>query len=201
MKKLLLTGFEPFLDHAMNPTESIVRNLDGKRVGEFEVVGRVLPVVFDEAAPQLLTHLKEIEPDAVIALGLAAGRNKITPERVAINVNDGVKDNAGQTPVDEVIVEGGPAAYFSTLPIRQIVDHLHEERIPTAISNSAGTYLCNNVMYLLLHELDKRDLKMPAGFIHVPASFELSIGEESLPAWPLPTIQKAVEAAIKTLAV
>ncbi len=199
MKKLLLTGFEPFLNHKVNPTELIVKELDGETIGNYEVIGRVLPVDYEEASPKLLKLVDEIKPDAVIALGLAAGRNKITPERVAINVNDGVKDNSGRVPVDQPIIEDGPAAYFSTLPIRQMVNALVEEGIPAEISNTAGTYLCNNVMYSVLHELEKRGEDLPAGFVHVPASFELGTQDGKLPCWPLKTIQEAVEVCIRTL--
>ncbi|WP_221566952.1 pyroglutamyl-peptidase I [Alkalihalobacillus sp. TS-13] len=196
MKKLLLTGFEPFLDHGINPTELIVKNLAGKTIRGYEVVGRVLPVEFDRSAEVLLGYVREHEPDAVVCLGLAAGRDKITPERVAININDGVRDNNGRIPVDELIVEDGPAAYFSTLPIRKMVNALRENGLPAEISNTAGTYLCNNVMYSLLHHYEKRSETIPAGFIHVPASFELSVENGRLPGWPVETIQRALEIAI-----
>ncbi|WP_261131822.1 pyroglutamyl-peptidase I [Bacillus sp. Marseille-Q3570] len=199
MKKVLLTGFEPFLDHGVNPTEIIVDNLDGKTIGSYEVVGRVLPVEFDRSAEVLLGLVRELEPDAVVCLGLAAGRDKITPERIAININDGVPDNSGRTPVDEAIDEDGPAAYFSTLPIRKMVNAMRESGIPASISNTAGTYLCNNVMYSVLHEYEKRGETIPAGFIHVPASFELVLENGRLPGWPLETIQRALEIAIGEL--
>ncbi|WP_408007857.1 pyroglutamyl-peptidase I [Pseudalkalibacillus sp. A8] len=199
MRKLLLTGFEPFLDHGVNPTELIVKKLDGKTIGGYQVIGRVLPVEFDRSAEVLLGYVQELEPDAVFSLGLAAGRDKITPERVAINVNDGVRDNKGQVPVDEPIVEDGPDAYFSTLPIRKMVNTLKERGIPAEISNTAGTYLCNNVMYSVRHYLEKQGKSIPAGFIHVPASFELSVENIRLPGWPLETIRKAVEIAIGEL--
>ncbi|WP_349408625.1 pyroglutamyl-peptidase I [Pseudalkalibacillus sp. SCS-8] len=199
MKTLLLTGFEPFLDHDFNPTERIVTVLNGEKIGAYEVVGRVLPVDYEMAAPELLNAVDEVKPDAVISLGLAAGRNKITPERVAINVNDGVKDNTGRIPVDEPIVEGGNAAYFSTLPIRQMVNRLQEVGIPAEISNTAGTYLCNNVMYTLLHDFEEKGVNVPSGFIHVPASFELAVESGRWPSWPLETIQRAVEIMIEVL--
>jgi pyroglutamyl-peptidase len=199
MKKLLVTGFEPFLDHKMNPTESIVKELDSMTIGSYEIIGRVLPVEYEEASPKLLDFVGEFQPDAVISLGLAAGRNKITPERVAINVNDGVKDNLGSVPVDEPIIVEGPVAYFSTLPIRKMVNALLENGIPAEISNTAGTYLCNNVMYSVLYELEKNGRDLLAGFIHVPASFELGMGEGNFPSWPLDTIQKAVRIIIESL--
>ncbi|MCF6410159.1 pyroglutamyl-peptidase I [Pseudalkalibacillus salsuginis] len=199
MKKLLLTGFEPFLDHGVNPTELIVKALDGKMIGDYQVIGRVLPVEFGRSADVLLGFIQKLGPDAIISLGLAAGRDKITPERVAINVNDGVADNKGRVPVDEPIVKDGPDAYFSTLPIRQMVNALLENGIPAMISNSAGTYLCNNVMYSVRHYIEVSGKSIPAGFIHVPASFELSVKNYELSGWPLETIRYAVEIAVGEL--
>ncbi|WLD93061.1 pyroglutamyl-peptidase I [Alkalihalobacillus sp. AL-G] len=199
MKKLLLTGFEPFLDHGSNPTEYIVRTLDGRVVGSFQITGRVLPVDFERSADLLLNYVEEVQPDTVISLGLAAGRAKITPERVAINVNDGVRDNSGNKPVDAPINQNGPDAYFSTLPIRNMVNALLENGIPAEISNTAGTYLCNNVMYSMLHSAKERGTNIQAGFIHVPASFELTMQNPKIPGWPLETIQDAIELCIKTL--
>jgi pyroglutamyl-peptidase len=199
MKTLLLTGFEPFLDHPLNPTEAIVKELDGKRVGKYTIAGRVLPVAFDQSSDKLLSYVDELQPDAVISLGLAAGRNKVTPERVAINVNDGVRDNSNNTPVDEPIKEDGSDAYFTTLPIRDMVNNLNENGIPAEISNTAGTYLCNNVMYSMLHHSKEKGIDLPSGFIHIPASFELGLSNPKLPSWPLSSLKDAVEIIIKSL--
>ncbi|TYR75972.1 pyroglutamyl-peptidase I [Rossellomorea vietnamensis] len=199
MKTLLLTGFEPFLEHSHNPTEAIVKELDGKIIGKYLIKGRILPVVFGQSADKLLRYVEELSPEAVISLGLAAGRNKVTPERIAINVNDGVRDNSNHVPVDELIKEDGSDAYFTTLPIRDIVNNLVENGIPAEISNTAGTYLCNNVMYSLLHDSKQKGVDLPSGFIHIPASFELGLTNGKLPAWPLSSLKAAVEVAIKTL--
>ncbi|TLS38542.1 pyroglutamyl-peptidase I [Pseudalkalibacillus caeni] len=199
MKTLLLTGFEPFLDHKLNPTEHIVNLLDGKEIGNYRIHGKVLPVAYEQSAEKLLSYYEELKPDAVISLGLAAGRNKITPERIAINVNDGIRDNTGNTPVDQPIISDGNDAYFTKLPIRKMIDTLLEKGIPAEISNTAGTYLCNNVMYSMLHEINKSGKSIPSGFIHIPASFELAITNPKLPSWPLDTLQEAVETLIKVL--
>ncbi len=183
MKKLLLTGFEPFLNHSLNPTEKIVKELDGSEIGNYRIYGRVLPVDYSRSAAQLIDHYNKIKPDTVISLGLAAGRNRITPERVAINVNDGVRDNRGETPVDERIADDGPDAYFSTLPIRKFVDGLHEKGFPAEISNTAGTYLCNNVMYQMLHEIKITGADCLSGFVHLPASHALAMENRSVPSW------------------
>lgn len=200
MKKLLLTGFEPFLNHPINPTEDIVLRLDGAQIGDYEVKGVLLPVDFEKAPVTILETVREFDPDAVLSLGLAAGRTEITPERIAINCRDGAADNSGRALVDSKIVEEGADGYFSTLPIRMLVDYLKEKGYPASISNSAGTYLCNNVMYTVLHELKEKKVDIPAGFVHVPASHELVIGEKkAMPSWSSRDLHEAVKIMIKTL--
>lgn len=198
MKTLLLTGFEPFLDHASNPTEKIVKQLNGETIGEFTVIGKVLPVAFDESAVVLLEAEKEVNPDAVIMLGLAAGRSNITPERIAINIQGGAADNKGVKLQDESILENGPAGYFSTLPIQSFVETLHEQNIPASISNTAGTYLCNKVMYSMLHSLKQRELDIPAGFVHIPFSHEMSLHSKN-PSLSYEEMEKAVRIMISQL--
>jgi len=200
MKKLLLTGFEPFLNHPINPTEEIVLRLDGAQIGEYEVKGVLLPVDFEKAPLAILETVREVAPDAVLSLGLAAGRTEITPERIAINCRDGAADNSGRALVDSKIAEEGADGYFSTLPIRMLVDTLNEKGYPASISNSAGTYLCNNVMYTVLHELKGKKVSIPAGFVHVPASHELVIDEKkAMPSWSSRDLLEAVKIMIKTL--
>ena len=199
MKKLLLTGFEPFLGFPINPTDEIVRALDGKTIGEYEVVGRILPVDFSQSAKQCLEHFNEVKPDAVLSLGLAAGRSKITPERIAINCRDGAEDNRGVKLQDSPIEEDGPAGYFSTLPIRRFVDVLLEKGLPASISNTAGTYLCNNVMYAVLHKIAQDGLDVRTGFVHIPASHELAIAHPKLPSWSGRDLESAVVAMIEVL--
>ncbi|MGI8385739.1 pyroglutamyl-peptidase I [Robertmurraya sp. P23] len=200
MKKLLLTGFEPFLNHPINPTEELVLRLDGAQIGEYEVKGVLLPVDFEKAPVAILEAVREFSPDAVLSLGLAAGRTEMTPERIAINCRDGAADNSGRALVDSKIVENGADGYFSTLPIRILVDALNEKGYPARISNSAGTYLCNNVMYIVLHELKEKQVDIPAGFVHVPASHELVIDEKkAMPSWSSRDLLEAVKIMIKAL--
>ena len=196
MQKLLLTGFEPFLLNPINPTMDVVKALDGKVFGNYEVVGRVLSVDFKQAPSQFLTHIEEVQPTIIVSLGLAAGITKISPERVAINVKDGEKDNSGTAFIDAPIREDGDVAYFSTLPIRNIVNRLNEAGYPAAISNSAGTYLCNNIMYEGLHYAKSNIKIQQAGFIHIPASFELAIQNGRIAGWPKKDLQAAIELAI-----
>jgi pyroglutamyl-peptidase len=197
MKKLLLTGFEPFLGFPINPTEAIVKELDGQAVGGFNVHGLLLPVDYETAGPKILQEIENVQPDAVIALGLAAGRTSITPERIAINCRDGEADNSGRALQDAPVVENGPDGYFSTLPIRKMVDVLNESGYPARISNTAGTYLCNNIMYTILHAAG--DIKN-AGFVHIPASHELAASsKKEMASWSQSDLTKAIVKIIETL--
>ena len=199
MKTLLVTGFEPFLSFTVNPTMKIVEELNGQQIGDFQIVGKTMSVDFKSSGNQLISLIKEIKPDAVISLGLAGGRSKITPERIAINVKDGEADNEGHAPRDEVIQPEGPAAYLSTLPIRSMVETLNELGYPAAISNTAGTYLCNNVMYEGLHYLNENNLNIPSGFIHIPASHELAIQHGNIPSWSHEDLTESITACISAL--
>ncbi|MFC4557565.1 pyroglutamyl-peptidase I [Virgibacillus kekensis] len=193
MKKLLLSGFEPFLEFPINPTTEISNSLNGQTINDFQVIGEVLSVDFQKSGKQLLDLMEKYQPDAIISLGLAAGRNWITPERIAINCNDGPVDNNGHKPNGEKIFEDGPDGYFSKLPIYQIVEKLEEAGLPAKISDTAGTYLCNNVMYYGLHHFDG-----PTGFIHIPASHKLAI-EKKMPSWSQDDLLQAIKLAIECL--
>ncbi|WJY26896.1 MULTISPECIES: pyroglutamyl-peptidase I [Sporosarcina] len=199
MKKLLLTGFEPFLDYPQNPTMQVVEQLDGTTIGDYAICGKILPVDFNRSAGELLAYIAEEKPDAVLSLGLAGGRQKLTPERVALNVKDGEPDNEGHRPVDEPIEADGPPAYFSTLPTRAMVNRLKEAGLPADISNTAGLYLCNNVMYAGLHWAALNNPDMPCGFLHIPASFELAMQHGKIPGWPLQELVRGITVCIETL--
>ncbi|MBA2876151.1 pyroglutamyl-peptidase I [Thermaerobacillus caldiproteolyticus] len=199
MKKLLVTGFVPFLDFSVNPTEQIVKNLDGTTIGGYEIYGRILPVDFSESATKCIEYFENIQPEVVISLGLAAGRTKITPERIAINCKDGGPDNRGVRMQDEPIEIDGPAGYFSTLPIRRFVNVLNENGYPAQISNTAGTYLCNNVMYSILHKIYSENRNVRAGFVHIPASHELAIQHPNIPSWSQNDLYQAVICMIESL--
>ncbi|RIU94471.1 pyroglutamyl-peptidase I [Oceanobacillus picturae] len=198
MKKLLLTGFEAFLEFPINPTTSIAQSLNGEQYNGYEIIGEVLTVDFHKSGKQLVELMEQHKPDAIISLGLAAGRNCITPERIAINCNDGPVDNEGHKPDGETIFEDGADGYFSTLPIKKIVDRLKEEKLPAKISNTAGAYLCNNVMYHGLHYVKQHGLTIPSGFIHIPASHALAV-EKNMPSWSEEDLLKGIKIAIETL--
>ncbi|MBI2516966.1 MAG: pyroglutamyl-peptidase I [Opitutae bacterium] len=182
MKNILLTGFEPFGGDALNPSEEIARQLNGITIARHRVEGALLPCVFGAAIKELKHQIKLHEPALVICLGLAGGRAEITPERVAINVDDArIADNAGQQPIDRPVVKDGPAAYFSTLPIKAIVQELRAKEIPAAVSQTAGTFVCNHVFYGLMHELALHQKRVRGGFIHVPYLPEQTADKPSLP--------------------
>jgi len=166
-KTVLLTGFEPFNGADVNPSWEAARALDGWSGPGFQVAARELPCVFGRANLALFDAIDALQPDIVIAVGQAGGRHEISVERVALNVDDAtIPDNAGQQPVDATIADGGPAAYFSTLPIKAIVRALRLRGFPAGLSQTAGTFVCNHVFYGLMQHAQGRGMK--AGFIHVP---------------------------------
>lgn len=195
MKKVLLTGFEPFLKFKSNPTEAAVNELDGQEIGEYSVSGKVYPVVFDEINERIINDIKEEQPDAVVCLGLAGGRHTIDIERIAINCIDGRPDNDGNMPDGEKIDESGPDGLFSSLPIKDLEAALKKSEIPARISNTAGTYLCNNVMYSALNYIRENELDIRAGFIHVPAHHEIGT-EMNIPSWSQEDITRGVRTII-----
>ncbi|MEH7351268.1 pyroglutamyl-peptidase I [Gottfriedia acidiceleris] len=199
MNTLLLTGFEPFLNFSINPTEEIVKELNGQVVGSYQIIGKVLPVDFNTAGNELLNLFHTYNPSAVISLGLAGGRYKITPERIAINCNDGAVDNKGNKFDGAKIDQEGPDGLFSTLPIQKIVNELNNHKFPAEISDSAGTYLCNNVMYQMLNELKKINKQIPSGFIHIPASHEMAVIDRKLPSWSQSDLTNAIKLAIEVI--
>ena len=168
MQNVLLTGFEPFDKAAVNPSWEAVRQLDGVQLCEgVQMVSRCLPCAFATAAETLLQLINELRPAMVIATGLGPGRSDISVERVAINVNDArIPDNLGAQPIDIAVVDGGPAAYFSTLPIKGMVKAVREAGIAASVSQTAGTFVCNQVFYHLQHALVGTGVR--SGFIHVP---------------------------------
>lgn len=154
MKTVLITGFEPFGGESVNPSREVVSGLDNAIIAGCRVVARQLPCVFGESLAVLNTAIDTLSPSLVLAVGQAGGRTDITVERVAINVDDArIADNRGQQPVDEPIVADGPAAWFSTLPIKAMVAAMRSAGIPASVSQTAGTFVCNHVMYGLLHKL------------------------------------------------
>ncbi len=167
-KVILLTGFEPFAEHTANPSEQIVQALDGQMIGDCRIRGRVLPVVFGEAGDILVQAIEDLNPELVICLGLAADREGITVERLAVNLDDArIPDNKGTQPDDQEIIVGGETVYWSTLPVKEIVNALNKEGINASLSMSAGNFVCNHVFYRLMACLNDRP-EIRGGFIHLP---------------------------------
>lgn len=163
---LLITGFEPFGGEELNPSTLAAARV---KVDGVKIDTLVMPTEFGVSSQILLAAIEKMMPDWVIMLGQAAGRCHITPERVAINIDDAsIPDNAGNTPRDRTIKPGGPAAYFSTLPIKEMVAAMHNVGVPASVSNTAGTYVCNHVFYRVMDHIANKGLITRAGFIHIP---------------------------------
>jgi pyroglutamyl-peptidase len=199
---ILVTGFEPFGTHTANPTEGLAKAVDGRRIGDVDVVGQVLPVHHADAARRITEALAETRPSAIVHLGLAAGRARVALERVAVNVMDyDLPDNAGHRASGEPCVAGGPAAYLSTLPLAAMLKALVEEGIPAYRSNTAGTYLCNQTLYWTLHAV--RNLARPpaVGFVHFPLlpAMVAAAGLEQ-PSMDFPLMLRAVETVLGVVA-
>ena len=190
--KLLITGFEPFGGSSINAAWSAVDSLP-ERIGAWELHKLQVPTVFGTAAQRVLAAAEELRPDAVLCVGQAGGRGGVTPEMAALNLRFArIPDNAGQSPMDEPVIPGGPAAYFATLPARVMTNAIQAAGLPAAVSYSAGVFVCNDLFYSLLHHF--RDTPTRVGFIHVP--FLPQQGEPSL---PLKDSSAALVAAILAL--
>ena len=207
--KILVTGFEPFNGETVNPSQQIVYRLTAPEGAT--LIKEILPVEFGKAAERLRELFQNHRPDVVLSVGQAGGRPEISVERVAINIDcvkssNGSKllpDNAGDMPVDEPIEAEGPSAYFATLPLWEIVEAIQGKGIPAGISNTAGTYVCNHVMYVSLHQAAVQYPQMKAGFIHVPFLPEQIARREDprrLAAMPLADMVTALQAALEVLA-
>lgn len=199
MMKILVTAFDPFGGEQVNPAQQAVQRL-ADTIGESQIHKLIVPTVFGKAAEDVIAAMDSLYPDAVVCVGQAGGRKAVTPERVAINVMDAnITDNIGQPPVDEVIVADGPAAYFSTLPIKAMVQAIRDAGLPGDISNSAGTFVCNSLLYSVLHHAATRMPQTRAVFIHVPYIPEQTAGKEGIASMPLEDIVRALEAAIASI--
>ena len=204
LPRILLTGFEPFGGESVNPSWEIARALDGWRCEGHVVRSVQLSCVFGQALRELDAALEQHAPALVVCLGQAGGRPEISIERVAINVDDArIPDNRGHQPVDDAVVAGGPAAYFSTLPIKALAHDLRAAGVAASVSNTAGTFVCNHVFYALMHRLATVPALARArgGFVHVPYTPEQAAGRE-VPAMALATqvegIREALRSALRT---
>jgi pyroglutamyl-peptidase len=199
MQRVLVTGFEPFDNDSVNPSWEAASRVDGWRCDGHEVIARRLPCVYRSIFPQLSALLDELKPDIVIALGLAGGRVDFSLERVAINVDDArIPDNADEQPIDRPSVQGGPAAYFTTLPIKAILRRVRAAGISTSVSNSAGTFVCNHTFYIARHLAETGRHKFRTGFIHVPYLPEQAARHPGVASMSVDTLVAALKIAIET---
>ncbi len=198
--KILVTAFDPFGGDSINPAQEAVRMLRDTISGA-EIVKLDVPVVFGKSVAVVYEAMKKEKPDVTLCIGQAGGRFCITPERVAINIDDGrIPDNEGNQPVDQPIFEDGDAAYFATIPIKAMVDKIKSVGIPAAVSNTAGTYVCNHLMYGVLYHIAKEFPGMKGGFVHVPFLHEQVLERRDVPSFSKEDIVKGLEAAIAAIA-
>ncbi|MBB1548127.1 MAG: pyroglutamyl-peptidase I [Lachnoanaerobaculum sp.] len=198
--KLLLTAFDPFGGDAINPALEAVK-LVADKIGRFDIVKLEVPTVFRKSIDTVAKAIEEEKPDVVLCIGQAGGRFEITPERVAINVDDArIKDNEGNQPIDIKIFEDGENAYFTTLPIKAMVEAIREANLPAAVSNTAGTFVCNHLMYGVLYTLAKKYPHIKGGFTHVPfIPAQVARRTPVAPYMALEDIKRGLEAAIAAI--
>ncbi|MBK1648389.1 pyroglutamyl-peptidase I [Rhabdochromatium marinum] len=207
MSTILLTGFEPYGDTPINPAERVARALHGRLIDEARVESRIVPNSFFVCIDVVREAIAELHPDVVVMLGEYPGRSMVTVERIAQNLNDGTRygllDNAGRAMQGEMTVPDGPAAYYSTLPIRAMVKAMRAAGVPADISDSAGTFCCNHLMYGVLHHLSLpvEGTKIRAGWIHLPQLPEVAARPENLgvPSMSGETAATGVEAALAAI--
>ena len=192
MKRLLITGFDPFGGEKINPAWEAVKILPDV-IGEYELCKLEIPTVFGVGAQKVLEKAAQIKPDAILCIGQAGGRGGVTPERIGVNIRDArIMDNAGNQPRGEMIAQDGPVAYFSTVPVIAMEEAIRGAGLPATVSNSAGAFVCNDVLYSLLHHYHGTGVNV--GFIHVPY-----LPEQGNPNLPLADTARALEAAIQIL--
>lgn len=195
--KILITGFSPFGGEIINPAFEAVKCLENM-INGVEIIKIEIPTIFNKSIDELDKAIKKENPNVVICVGQAGGRFDITVERVAINLDDArIKDNDGNQPIDEKIFNDGDNAYFSTLPIKAIVKRIKESGIPASVSNTAGTFVCNHLLYGLLYLINKKYPQVRGGFIHVPFSPEQVTSKGNQPSMSIENITKSLRLAIE----
>ena len=197
--KLLLTAFDPFGGEKINPALEAVKRVQDK-IGDLEIVKLEVPTVFYKSIDTVTNAIEKEHPDVVLCIGQAGGRFDITPERVAININDArIPDNEGNQPLSGPIFEDGENAYFSSLPIKAMVAEIRKADIPASVSNSAGTFVCNHVMYGVLYYIHKEFPNVRGGFIHVPFITDQVVTKPNVASMALADITEALEAAVEAI--
>lgn len=197
--KILVTGFDPFGGEKVNPAFEVLKklkkNIAGAKISLLEV-----PTVFGESVARVISAIEKEKPDVVLMIGQAGGRYEITVERIGINIDDArIPDNKNNQPIDQPIDPEGPAAYFVTIPVKDMVQAIRNSGVPASVSNTAGTFVCNHLLYGVLHHLARNAPDIKAGFIHIPLLIEQAIGKTNMPSMGLKTMVTAIEAAIKAI--
>lgn len=197
--KILVTAFEPFGKDSINPALEILELLPNTISGHTVIKSRI-PTVRYKSTDTIIEMIIKHHPDVVLSLGQAGGRADITIERVGINVDDyGIEDNEHNMPIDEKIIENGPDAYLVNLPIKDMMHHIRDAMIPVSISNTAGTFVCNHVIYAVRHYCETNQLDIKTGFIHVPFLPEQVIDKPTFPSMPLETMKRAIILAVEAI--
>lgn len=197
--KILVTGFDPFGGEKINPAWEAVKQLPTNINGN-EIKLVQIPTVFEKSAIVMKEAVEQFKPDAILCIGQAGGRVDITPERVAINIDDArIPDNVGNQPIDTVIKTDGAPAYFTTLPIKAMVTAMKEQGVPSSVSNSAGTFVCNHIMYQALYYASQSTADIKAGFIHVPFIPEQVVNKPNQPSMAIETIIKGLTICLETI--
>ena len=192
MRTLLITGFDPFGGETINPAWEAVKLLPD-RIADFRLCKLRIPTIFGKAAEEVLKAAVNEKPDIILCIGQAGGREAVTPERIAVNIRDArIPDNAGRMPQGAFVIEGAPAAYFATVPVKQMAEAILRKGIPGKVSNTAGTFVCNETLYRLLHHYEGTRTRV--GFIHVPY-----LPEQGTPSLPMEQTTTALQAAIESL--
>lgn len=199
MKKILITGFDPFGGEKINPALEIIKLLPD-RIAECEVKVLEIPTVYKKSLEIIENEIKKFNPNYILSIGQAGGRSDISIERIAINIDDfRIKDNEGNQPIDQNIFSDGENAYFSTLPIKAIRAELLKAGIPASISNTAGTFVCNHVFYGVRYLIEKKYRDKKSGFIHIPYLPEQVLGKSNTASMSLETLLKGIEIAVQTI--
>lgn len=197
--KILVTGFDPFGGEPTNPSWEAVRRLPDEVAGA-EVIKVQIPTVFERSEDAVRAAIVEHDPDVIVSVGQAGGRFSVSPERVAINVDDGrIPDNDGDQPIDVPVWEDGPPAYFSSLPIKAMVTAMRAAGVPAAVSNTAGTYVCNHVMYTVLYLIEREFPGKRGGFVHVPYLPEQVLDKPNEPSLGLDQVVGALTAGLEAI--
>lgn len=197
--KLLVTGFDPFGGESTNPALEAVKKLP-ETILDAEIIKLEIPTVFNKSAEVVKDAMEKHHPDVVVNIGQAGGRFSVTPERVAINVDDArIPDNEGNQPIDEVIQPNGQAAYFTQLPVKAMVENMKKAGLPGAVSNTAGTFVCNHIMYQVQYLIDTEFPNVKGGFIHVPFITSQVVNKPNQPSMSLDDIVQSLEKALEAI--